>query len=194
MRLLEVKLMSLTATSTPTPSSNSMRPSCGQALRQDHPVDRLAVSRRRRMVLRQQPLQSGSLPRDRSTESRCPGRERLKAHPHSNEIVIRPPCEGHRNHLFCAESSMIHNMLWWMAPSAVFNRGNAIERKTTMPRVYKPGENAPVSGEYEIVGTRGGETGRERTSVQGRPLPPTPKPGQGYVVNRPAHNGAGRKR
>ena len=62
-----------------------------------------------------------------------------------------------------------------------------------MPKGYKPGEGASVSCEYEIVGPRGGDIGRERTSVQCRPLSPTPKPGQGYVVHRPAHNGAGRK-
>jgi hypothetical protein len=63
-----------------------------------------------------------------------------------------------------------------------------------MSKVYKPGQSAPVSGEYEIVGPRGGDTGRERTAIQGKPLPPTPKPGQSYVVHRPAHNGAGKKR
>jgi hypothetical protein len=56
-------------------------------------------------------------------------------------------------------------------------------------RVHRPGEKAPVSGEYEIIGPRGGDTGKERTSIQGDRLPPTPKPGQGYVVHRPAHNG-----
>jgi hypothetical protein len=63
-----------------------------------------------------------------------------------------------------------------------------------MSKVYKPGEPAPISGEFEIVGPRDGDTRRERTSVQGRPLPPTPKPGQGYAIHRPAHNNAGRKR
>lgn len=61
-------------------------------------------------------------------------------------------------------------------------------------RAYRPGEKAPVSGEYEIRGPRGGDTGEERTSIQGAPLPPTPKPGQVYVVHRPAHNGAGKPR
>jgi hypothetical protein len=64
----------------------------------------------------------------------------------------------------------------------------------TTQRVYRPGEKAPVSGEYEIIGPRGGDTGKERTSIQGERLPPTPKPGQGYVVHRPAHNGAGKPR
>jgi hypothetical protein len=63
-----------------------------------------------------------------------------------------------------------------------------------MNKGYRPGQNAPVSGEYEIRGPRGGDTGHERTAVQGKPLPPTPKAGQTYVVHRPAHNGAGKPR
>lgn len=59
--------------------------------------------------------------------------------------------------------------------------------------IYKPGQTAPRSGEYEIVGPRGGRTGDERTVVQGEPLPPTPNSGQGFILTRPAHNGAGRK-
>ena len=39
-------------------------------------------------------------------------------------------------------------------------------------RILKPGEKAPASGEYEIVGPRGGHTGEERTVPKGRPLPP----------------------
>jgi hypothetical protein len=46
-----------------------------------------------------------------------------------------------------------------------------------MSNVYKPGQNAPVSGEYEIVGPRGGDTGQERTAIRGRPLPPDAKAG-----------------
>lgn len=45
---------------------------------------------------------------------------------------------------------------------------------------YRPGERAPVSGQYPLVGPRGGETGHEVTAIRGRPLPPTPKPGMGY--------------
>ena len=44
----------------------------------------------------------------------------------------------------------------------------------------KPGNITPRSGQYPVVGPRGGQTGQEVTSVRGRPLPPTPKPGQGY--------------
>ena len=63
-----------------------------------------------------------------------------------------------------------------------------------MAKTYKPGESAPISGEYEIIGPPGGDTGQERTAVRGKPLPPTPKAGQGYVIHRPAHNGAGKRK
>jgi hypothetical protein len=45
---------------------------------------------------------------------------------------------------------------------------------------YSPGDPAPVSGLYPRVGPRGGKTGEQVTVVQGPPLPPTPKPGEGY--------------
>jgi hypothetical protein len=60
-------------------------------------------------------------------------------------------------------------------------------RKWHMAKTYKPGETAPRSGEYEIVGPRGGSTGKERTVARGEALPPTPKAGQAYVIHRPAH-------
>jgi hypothetical protein len=53
------------------------------------------------------------------------------------------------------------------------------------PKVMKPGEEAPRSGQYEQVGLRGGRTGDERTVTRGEPLPPTPKPGMGYVLVDP---------
>jgi hypothetical protein len=40
-----------------------------------------------------------------------------------------------------------------------------------------PGTLAPVSGQYKIPGSK-----TEITAVQNKPLPPTPKPGQGYVL------------
>jgi hypothetical protein len=52
-------------------------------------------------------------------------------------------------------------------------------------KTYKPGERAPRSGQYEIVGPRGGKTGIERTVVSGEPLPPTLQPGQQYVLVDP---------
>ncbi len=52
-------------------------------------------------------------------------------------------------------------------------------------RTYKPGEKSPRSGQYGIVGPRKGRTGQERTIVKGEPFPPTPEPGQAYVLNDP---------
>lgn len=50
---------------------------------------------------------------------------------------------------------------------------------------YKPGQKAPRSGQYEIVGPRGGETGKERTVVKNKPFPPTQKQGQKYKLVDP---------
>ena len=47
---------------------------------------------------------------------------------------------------------------------------------------YKPGQKAPVSGQYGVVGPKGGKTGSEVTVTKGETLPPTPKPGQGFVL------------
>lgn len=55
-----------------------------------------------------------------------------------------------------------------------------------------PGEKAPASGQYGVVGPRGGKTGKEVTVVKGEPMPPTPKPGMGYVMNDPTNNKSGR--
>lgn len=55
----------------------------------------------------------------------------------------------------------------------------------------KPGTTAPHSGEYQIIGPRGGK-GQERTVVKDEPLPPTPTKGSTYNLVRPARNGAGR--
>jgi hypothetical protein len=52
-------------------------------------------------------------------------------------------------------------------------------------RVYTPGQIAPRSGQYLIVGARGGDTGVERTVTRGEPFPPTPKSGQGFVLVDP---------
>ena len=45
-----------------------------------------------------------------------------------------------------------------------------------------PGKTTPASGQYAVVGPRGGKTGTEVTSVEGKPLPPTQKPGQKFVL------------
>lgn len=56
----------------------------------------------------------------------------------------------------------------------------------------KSGEKATRSGQYGIVGPRGGDTGKERTVVKGERLPPTPKPGQSYKMNDPTKNKSGK--
>ena len=61
-----------------------------------------------------------------------------------------------------------------------------------MAKSLKPGQQAPASGQYEIVGPRGGATGQERTVVKGEPLPPTPTSGQGYVLVDRTKNNSGR--
>lgn len=60
-------------------------------------------------------------------------------------------------------------------------------------KILKPGNTAPASGQYEIVGPRGGHTGQERTVTRGEPLPPTLKSGQGYSIADRTKNGAGKK-
>jgi hypothetical protein len=47
---------------------------------------------------------------------------------------------------------------------------------------YKPGQKAPTSGQYGIVGPKGGKTGTEVTVAKGETLPPTKKPSQGFVL------------
>lgn len=54
-----------------------------------------------------------------------------------------------------------------------------------MAKTLKPGTPAPRSGQY-----RNNRTGTEVTGVRGNPLPPTPKPGQGYkLVDPTKHKG-----
>ncbi len=49
-------------------------------------------------------------------------------------------------------------------------------------KTFTPGQKAETSGQYEIIGPRGGRTGEERTVTKGEPLPPTPEAGQKYVL------------
>ena len=54
-----------------------------------------------------------------------------------------------------------------------------------MGKNLKPGQEAPFSGQYEMIGPRGGKTGTERTVVKGEPLPPTLGKGMKYnLVDR----------
>jgi hypothetical protein len=54
--------------------------------------------------------------------------------------------------------------------------------KKDLGKTMKPGQKSPVSGEYEIIGPRGGDTGHERSVVRGKPLPPIPKSGRSYTL------------
>jgi len=64
-----------------------------------------------------------------------------------------------------------------------------------MKQSHRPGEKTPHSGQYEIVGPRGGRTGKERTAVKGKRLPPTLKPGQQYrLVDRTKNRAGGTNR
>lgn len=55
-----------------------------------------------------------------------------------------------------------------------------------------PGSKAPASGQYEIIGSRGGRTGVERTVVKGERLPPTPHPNEGFRIVDRTKNGSGK--
>ena len=60
-----------------------------------------------------------------------------------------------------------------------------------MKNLLKPGQKADKSGQYAIIGPRGGYIG-ERTVVKGEPLPPTPSKNQHYLLVDPTKNGAGK--
>lgn len=47
-------------------------------------------------------------------------------------------------------------------------------------KLFKPGQKAPKSGQYEMTGPRGGGTGVERTVTRNEPLPPPETKGQKY--------------
>jgi hypothetical protein len=51
-----------------------------------------------------------------------------------------------------------------------------------MSKKFKSGNKVLISGQYEIIGLKGGKTGEEITGVKGKILPPTPKKGQGYIL------------
>jgi len=52
-----------------------------------------------------------------------------------------------------------------------------------MSEKLKPGHPAPTSGQYVEVGPRGGNASKtEKTAIKGKPMPPTAKPGNSYVL------------
>jgi hypothetical protein len=56
----------------------------------------------------------------------------------------------------------------------------------------RPGSVAPASGQYEIIGPRGGRTHVERTISKGERLPPPLEPGQTFTLVDPTKNNSGR--
>ncbi len=56
----------------------------------------------------------------------------------------------------------------------------------------KPGQKAPISGQYLVVGPRGGKTNKEVTSIKGKILPPTTQTGQTYIPVDPTRNKSGK--
>ena len=57
---------------------------------------------------------------------------------------------------------------------------------------YKPGQKAPRSGQYNVVGPKGGKTNKEVTVVKGEPFPPSTKKGSTYILSDPTKNKSGR--
>ena len=55
-----------------------------------------------------------------------------------------------------------------------------------MPKNLKPGQPAPHSGIYDLVGPRGGDTGKQVVAEKGEPLSPTPKSGMTYKLAQKA--------
>jgi hypothetical protein len=57
-----------------------------------------------------------------------------------------------------------------------------------MKKEFKPGDRVETSGLYEIIGPRGGDTGKQVTSVKGKTFPPSPKAGETYrLADRAKH-------
>ena len=62
-----------------------------------------------------------------------------------------------------------------------------------MSKIFRPGQPAPASGIYNMVGPGGRPVGEQVVSTQHKPLPPTEKPGQGYQLAKPAHHHPSKK-
>jgi hypothetical protein len=58
-----------------------------------------------------------------------------------------------------------------------------------MTKPLKPGQTTPTSGQYQVIGPKGGK-GPEITSTKGNPLPPAPTPKSTYkLVDPTKHKG-----
>ncbi|HSK69079.1 MAG TPA: YjzC family protein [Candidatus Limnocylindria bacterium] len=62
-----------------------------------------------------------------------------------------------------------------------------------MREKLKPGDKAPASGQYLVIGRLGFSTGKEVTAVKGQPLPPTEDEGQTYVLKDATDNESGER-
>ncbi len=60
-----------------------------------------------------------------------------------------------------------------------------------MAKEFKPGEKAPKSGIYDVIGPRGGDTGKQVIAEKGDPLPPTRRPGEKYELSQAAKHESG---
>lgn len=52
-------------------------------------------------------------------------------------------------------------------------------------KLFKPGEKAVASGQYELIDSHGKGTGQEITAIADSPLPPTPEHEQHYRLVDP---------
>lgn len=71
---------------------------------------------------------------------------------------------------------------------------NAAERRNGMVKKggLKPGTPTPKSGQYEVNDPKGKPTGKEITSTEKNPLPPTSKPGETYTLVDPTKHKNGK--
>jgi hypothetical protein len=58
-------------------------------------------------------------------------------------------------------------------------------------KTHNPGEKAPASGQYEVLGPRGGRTGKEITMTKGKTFPPSQEGAQ-YQIRDRTKNKSGR--
>jgi len=87
-----------------------------------------------------------------------------------------------------------YNFKWLSREVNVITEAAFSLRVTLMSnkKIYRPGQIAPRSAQYGVVGPRGGKTGFEITGVKGKPLPPTDKPRMGYKLDDPTRHKTGR--
>lgn len=64
----------------------------------------------------------------------------------------------------------------------------AAKKKTSV----SPGNKVPKSGQYSLVGSRGGKTNHETTLVKDKKVPPTPKKGQHWELTDATNNKSGK--